>query len=169
MKKCYALPVAIGLLAGLIWAHDQMRGTAKAAVAGGDVEVEFGRPMFREEHLSAVEPGLVWRMGADKATSMTTSVNLKNGETVIPPGRYALLARYEGEQGWSLIVNEGEVRGSRREEARDVAVVPMKAAEVDVPAEHLTIELETWGESLALHVVWGATRLSAEFAAEPAS
>jgi hypothetical protein len=169
MKRHFAFSVGLALLAGMIWAHDQLRGTAKAAVAGGEVEVEFGRPMFREEHLAAVEPGLVWRMGADAPTSLTTSVKLKNGETVIRPGQYALLARFEGDDQWSLIVNSGDVRGSRRDEDEDVAVVPMTLAEVDFPADHLAIELETWGESVALHVVWGATRLSAEFAAEPAS
>lgn len=169
MKKFCAFPIAISMLAGMIWAHDQLRGTAKAAVAAGEVEIEFGRPMFREEHLAAVEPGLVWRMGADAPTTLTTSVKLKNGDSVIPPGEYALLARFEGDDKWSLIFNSGDIRGSRREEDKDVAVVPMQLAEVDLPAEHLAIELETWGESIAVHVVWGATRLTAEFTAEPAS
>lgn len=149
----------------LLWAHGNPRDVAEATLDGKKVQIEYGRPQLDgRDLLSAVDSGFVWRMGADAATTLTTETDLVSQAAVVPGGSYSLFARKKGERQWELIVNSANgIHGTQYDEAKNVAVVPLKFEEIESPVELFTIELEPAEGGVQFEMAWGNARLSATF------
>jgi hypothetical protein len=120
MMKTRNKILALGVLSVVVLApffvfgHGNERGQATLKLNGGNVSVEYGRPMLKGRDVFAmIEPGAYWRMGADKATTMTTDVDLITAEDQsIPPGTHTLLAHFIEKGKWTLVVAAGAARGT---------------------------------------------------------
>lgn len=152
------------------------RGTAKLTLNGKTVSVEYGRPALNgrkvEDLLGQVPAGEVWRLGADKSTTFTTSGDLKFGDVTIPKGVYSIWARKESDGSWKLVFNKQHGQwGTSHDAAQDFAAVPLsvekqgadKSAKAEKPAERVEISLEKENGAGEFSVEWGTMELTTTF------
>jgi hypothetical protein len=80
--------------------------TAKGTIDGVQISIEYGRPYVKGRKIwGGLNPlGQVWRLGADEATTMTTSGPLQIGTTAVPAGKHTLYMWVDEAQP-KLIVN----------------------------------------------------------------
>lgn len=136
------------------------RGHPVLQLGDNKIEVEHGRPTLRGRKPEAmIQPGLVWRMGANKPTTLSTQASLRFGEKVIPAGKYILQAKVIEAQTWRLLI--------QTEAESTVAEVPFTLQKLDKEVETLTITLEKKDKGGRLILQWGTLSLVADF--QPAS
>jgi len=162
-RLCFAAGAA-ALSMPLVLAHGNKPGTATASIGGGQVKVDFvGPSAMGRDVMSLLAPGSYWRMGADKATTLTTDVDLKFGSSVVPKGTYKLVAHLAEDKTWSLVVAEDLGSGSKPTKVIGQAKGVISSTEA--PVENMTIKLEGAGSRGKLILDWGNARLTAEFSA----
>ena len=144
---------AIGL------AHNP-RGKAEASFNGKAVTVEYGRPSLNgRDMLAQATPGMVWRLGSENATTITTEGDLMIGRNMAGAGAYTLFAK-KTDDGWDLLVNSkiGQ-SGLAHDPAKDLFSAPLKVETTDDSAEMFTISLMADGMNGTLRMQWGSTAL----------
>jgi Protein of unknown function (DUF2911) len=142
------------------------RGEAKATVGSAQVSVDYGRPSLRgRDPMEMMQPGQVWRMGADSPTTITSDQDLLFGKTRVPKGKHILLARLAEPGKWFLLVSSKSA--NQYDSSSKLAEVPMKLENASHPVEDLTIKLSVQGKQGVIQVIWGTSRLEASFSATP--
>ena len=135
---------------------DPDRGQAALQMGGGIVSVEYGRPPLKARELEKmIAPGQEWRMGSNAPTTLTTGVDLKFGDKVVPEGKYILKAKLNDQQEWHLLV--------QAEDQSPVAEIPLSFQKVDQSTENMTIELVEKGNGGRFILRWGNLTLSTDF------
>ncbi len=170
MKRMFvALFGAVVLAAFTLTAYAaNARGTAKLTLGGKTVSVEYGKPALNgrkvEDLLGRLAAGEVWRLGADKSTTLTTTGELKFGDVTVPKGEYSLWARKESDGSWKLVFNKQHGQwGTDHDAAQDLAAVPLKEEKGGKTAETVEIKLEQENGAGEFSVAWGAMELTATF------
>ena len=153
-----ALAAALAV-AALAFAHNP-RGKAEATFNGKAVTVEYGRPSLNGRDLLAqVTAGMVWRLGSENATTITTEGDLMIGSKTAPAGAYSLFAQ-KTDEGWNLLVNsETGQSGLARDPEKDLFSAPLKVEPTEDSAELFTITLMANGMNGTLRMQWGSTAL----------
>jgi len=150
-----ALAAAAALTASLAFAHGNPRAEVKATVGKATVTIEYGRPSLKgRDMLGQAADGTVWRVGADKATTLASDAPLSFGEASVPAGTYTVKARKAGD-AWVLLL---ESNGAATE-------VPLASAPLDESVELFTIALSADGGDGTLRLSWGNRSLTARFTA----
>lgn len=154
--------LALAALAAVALAHNP-RGTAKASFNGKLVSVDYGRPSLNgRDMLGQATPGMVWRLGSEGATTITTEGELMIGGNAAPAGSYTLFAR-KTDDGWNLLVNsETGQSGLAHNPENDLFTAPLKVEQTSDAAEMFTITLLADGMNGAMKMQWGNTALVAE-------
>jgi len=155
-------------VAGIAFAQRNPRATAMVMLRAKTVTIEYGRPSLHgrsvEEMLAQLQPGDIWRLGADKSTTFTTTGDLKIGDVTIPKGEYSLWARKETDNSWKLVFNKQHGQwGTDHDAAQDLAAVPLKETKVADSAEQVTIELSKAGTGGQISISWGKLNLTTTF------
>ncbi len=164
LSRIWIAAGAAALSMPLVLAHGNKPGTATATIGGGQVKVDYvGPAAMGRDVQSLLAPGSYWRMGADKATTLTTDVDLKFGGTVVPKGSYKLVAHLSEDKKWSLIVAED--LGSGSTPTKVIGKVGGTISSTEAPVENMTIKLESAGSKAKFILDWGNARLTAEFTA----
>lgn len=165
LSRIAVLAAAVAALTmPVVFGHGNKPGTSTTKVGAGEVTVDFVGPEAKgRDVLSLLQPGSYWRMGADKATTLTTDVDLKVGGTVVPKGSYKLVAHFAQDKSWSLVIAED--LGAGFAPTKVVAEVSGKISESSDVVENMTIQLEANGSQGTLTIAWGKARLSAAFQA----
>jgi hypothetical protein len=150
-----------------VLAQRNPRATSKLDAAGKFVMVEYGRPSLKgRDVLAMVEPGKVWRMGADKSTTFTSNARVSFGKVTIPEGSYSLWLKKIGDKSFELVFNKKSGQwGTEHESIDDLASVPMSLSEGTENVELFTINLNKGakGNGGELELLWGTTVLKAPF------
>lgn len=156
--------VAAMVAAPIVMGHGNKPGSSTAKIGAGEVKVEFSGPESKgRDVLSLLPPGAYWRMGADRATTLTTDVDLKFGDMTVPKGSYTLVAHFDENGEWSLIV--ADAVGSGYKPKTIIGEAAGTIVELDAEVENMVIKLETSGDQGKLILDWGTARLTAEFSA----
>ena len=145
--------------------QDSNRGTASATFGEQTVTVNYGRPkMEGRDMLGQATEGMVWRMGMNDATTISTSADMAFGDIVIPAGDYSLFMKKAGDS-WELIFNSQTGQwGTQHDAVLDVATVPMMTTENDESVDTFTIEVSAADEtSGTLAAKWGTAIVSCDF------
>ena len=161
-------------LAAPAWAQRNPRGTAKLDLNGKVVAVEYGRPSLRgrtvQQMLSRLGADGVWRLGADQATTFSTSQDLRFGGAVISKGEYSLWAKKQADGSWTLIFNKQHGQWGMnsdgladRDPNLDVVAVQLMESKAPSAVGQVTITLEKAENGAAISIVWGDMKLSANF------
>ena len=136
--------------------QSEERGHAVLQIGSNKIEVDHGRPALQGRKPEAmIQPGQVWRMGANDPTTLSTQGSLKFGDKVVPAGHYTLQAKFVAPQKWHLLIES--------DGGTIVAEVPFVLQKVDKAAELLTILLEKKGAGGRLVLQWGTLALATEF------
>lgn len=139
------------------------RDTVRATLAqGATVLLDYGRPSMRGRRIMGelVPFGRVWRTGANAATTLVASSDLRIGDAVVPRGTYTLFT-VPGEREWLLIVNRQTGQwGTQYDASRDLVRVPMQTATLERPVEQLTLRVEPASGATPARLVleWENTR-----------
>ena len=142
------------------------RGDASATFGDATVSINYGRPKLQgRDMLAQATDGIVWRMGMNEATQMTTDADLKFGTTVIPKGAYSLFMKKMSADQWELIFNKKTgMWGTEYSAADDLASVPLSLSTNAASVEAFTVELTAASETAgALKAMWGTHVLSCDF------
>ena len=152
----------VGLAATFALAHNP-RGKVEADFAGKAVTVDYGRPSLNgRDMLSQISPGMVWRLGSENATTISSEGSLMFGAAMIPAGSYSLFAE-KTEDGWNLLVNsETGLSGLARDPEKDILSTPLRVETEAESAEMFTITLTANGMNGAMKMQWGEMALVAD-------
>jgi hypothetical protein len=148
------------------------RAAGKPAV----IRIDYGQPHLRGRSINTatlVPLGTVWRLGANAATLLTTTVDLTLGDKAVPKGRYVMMALPE-RSGWTLILQQETTGGDNimvmaHDPAKDFVRVPLTATAATDVQETLSIALvpstEAGPAKGLLTISWDRARLSTTWAA----
>lgn len=124
------------------------RKAAEATIGGKKITLDYGAPSVRGRKIfGALVPfNKVWRLGANKATHLTTDGDITIGGLAVPKGTYTLFA-LPTEGGMTLIVNKQTGQwGTVYDEKQDLGRVEMKVVKLNTQAETMSLSLN--GDSL---------------------
>jgi membrane fusion protein, copper/silver efflux system len=159
-----ATALALAVASGLLLAHGNEVGSAKATLGNTKVSIDFHRPTLKgRDVMKLIHPGDLWRMGADIPTTIETDGDLDFGGTRVPKGKYFLMARYVEPGKWTLVVSTKSRQAY--EPSTKLAEIPMAVADGQSPMDAMDIQLTGKGTQGNLVIAWGTFRLSASFAA----
>jgi Protein of unknown function (DUF2911) len=150
------------------FAQKNPRATTKVDVAGKFVMIEYGRPSMKgRDVLALVEPGKVWRMGADKSTTFTSDARMSFGKVTVPEGSFSLWLKKVGDRSFELVFNKqtGQWGTQYPGSIDDVASVPLTFSEASEAVEMFTLSLARGAKANAgeLTLQWGKAVLKAPF------
>ena len=140
--------------------------SVRASVAGATIAVRYSRPAMRGRVIfgNVVPWNRVWRTGANQATLLETSSDVKVAGTTLPAGKYSLWT-LPSPTGWMLIVNRNTGQwGTEYDAQYDLVRLPMKVERLAQPVEQFTIAIEPRGKGGVLALAWERTRASVPLA-----
>jgi len=137
--------------------------TVKQRVGLTDIEIEYSRPSVKGRKIygELVPFGEVWRTGANSATKITFSTDVKLGGTAVPAGSYALFT-IPGAAEWTIILNKvtGQWGSYSYDEKNDLMRVKAKPVAMTESLETMTIAIhEVRDDSAQLVIAWDKTRV----------
>jgi hypothetical protein len=137
--------------------------TLKQRVGTTEIEIVYSRPSLKGRvMIGQVEPfGKVWRTGANNATTMAFSKDVKLGGKDVPAGKYALFT-IPGEEAWTIILNRnaGQWGAFSYDEAADVARVAVRPVRLSEPVETFEIGINDLRDgSATINLSWDRIRV----------
>lgn len=171
-----------GAAAALAQQQAAQRETATATFDGRKVAIEYGRPALKGRKLDALTAQLsadrIWRAGENQVTTLTTDTDLMIGDKRVPAGKYSVYMHAPAQGNWALVLNSDpgvrlkdiyaaaspdvadamwpRLDGYEKIAAKEVARIPLTAANPSSPAERFVIRLEpAKGGASALTLLWG--------------
>jgi hypothetical protein len=142
------------------------RDSVKAAIAGAEVSVNYGRPSKRGRAIfGGLEKwGKVWRTGANEATTIKTSKTLDFGGKQVPAGTYTLWTKIEENGKWELIINKQTGQwGTAYDEKQDLVRIPMTVTSTNPVVEMMEIQVKPAGKGGEIVVMWDTYKAVAPF------
>jgi hypothetical protein len=96
------------LLVSLSWAQESPPATAENTVDGVTITINYHSPKVKERTIwgELVPYDKVWRTGANNATTIEVSENVKIGKNKMPKGKYALFTIPKIGDTWTVIINK---------------------------------------------------------------
>jgi hypothetical protein len=137
--------------------------TLKQRVGLTDIEIVYSRPSLKNRQIfgGLVAYGEVWRTGANQATKLVFSTDVKLNGASIPAGTYGLFT-IPGEKEWTIIINKGAAQWGAYQYDEKNDLVRVKATPVKLPesVETFTIDFNDIRDgSATLNLVWEKTRV----------
>ncbi len=117
-----------------------------------------GRKIFGE----LVPLDKLWRTGANAATTLEVSTDVKIGGKDVPAGKYALFT-IPGKDKWTVIINKNADQGGTRnyDQKLDQARFEVKPGKAATKMERMTfLFTDTQDDSTSLQLVWDETRVT---------
>ena len=135
--------------------------TLKERVGLTDIEIVYSRPSVKGRKIfgGLVPYGEVWRTGANNATKITFSTDVKINGAAVAAGTYALFT-IPGADEWTIIINKGAAQWGafQYKEADDVVRVKAKAEKLPQHVESFVIAFDGLrDESADLLLAWDNT------------
>lgn len=138
-----------------------------------DVAVDYSRPSAKGRKIygGLVPYGEVWRTGANAATRISFSTDVKFDREMVPAGEYALVT-IPGEKEWTVILNKAtkEWGAYAYDDKNDVMRVIVKPVALAQPVETFTISVnDVKGDSCVLSLAWEKTLVQVKISADVAA
>jgi hypothetical protein len=119
-------------------------GLTEGKIGATDVKITYGRPKVKGREIwgTLVPYGKVWRAGADEASTITFSKDVKVEGKEVPAGTYALFAIPEKDK-WTIVLNKVPKQWGafRYDQAQDLVRVDVEPTMSETPVEELTYEI----------------------------
>ena len=141
------------------------RGKAEATVNGKAISISYGRPSLKGRDLLAqAKPGMVWRVGMNEATEITTAGDLNVGGKELKAGKYSLWVRKTGDDAWTLAFHpKTGVWGAPELKDGYAAELPLKLTKAETSAEELMIHVADKDGKGEIQIHWGTALLTGWF------
>lgn len=129
------------------------KAVAEGAIGSAEIEVNYHQPSARGRTMIGGEKvpyGVVWRTGANNATTFETSADIKVGGETLSKGKYGFFT-IPGEKEWTVIFNSVHDMWGKNDydEAKDMLRVKVPAGKSESYVETFTISVENDGLVLA--------------------
>ena len=157
-----ALILTIGLQAQIQTPQPSPFQKIEQKVGLTDVILEYSRPSMRGRTVygNLVPYDKIWRTGANANTKITFSHDVEIGKRMVKAGTYAIFTK-PGASNWDVYFYTDSNNWGAPEKWDDSKV----AAKVNVPAQPMTMEVETFtmtfddltNDSANLGILWGKT------------
>lgn len=141
------------------------QGVIKQRVGITDIEVTYNRPSAKGRKIfgGLVPYGQVWRTGADAATRVSFSTDVKLNGAAVPAGTYELFT-IPGESEWTVIVqavkDKAQWGSYAYDPKNDTARFTAKPAAFPYPVETFAINIgEITQTKATLALFWESTRV----------
>lgn len=126
-----------------------------------DVAIEYSRPSMKGRKIygDLVPFGELWRTGANMATTLTFSDDVKIGGKDLKAGSYALFT-IPGKDKWTIILSTNTSQGGtgNYKESEDALRVDVKPIVMDATVETFLINIEdVKSKSALIEIVWEHT------------
>jgi hypothetical protein len=147
---------------GRLSPHESVGGT----VDGAQLTIVYGRPSMRGRTIfgGLVPYGRVWCPGADEATTLTSTHDLRLGDLRVPAGPHTIWLLPTNDL-WTLIVSK-ESSGFHTQYLpnQDLGRVPVRKRDLSTPVEVLTFAIVgDSGGGGSIVMSWEKTEISARF------
>lgn len=133
--------------------------TAHHEKQGLEVTVEYCRPYKKNREIfgGLVPFGKVWRTGANEATIIKFTKNVKIAGKDLKAGTYTLWTIPTPGQ-WTIVIN-GEVGqwGTEYDETKDILRVQAPSSKLPVPLEMLIIDFTDVASGIEMLIKWDST------------
>jgi hypothetical protein len=165
LRKCLTVVLVLGLVVACAAQQASKRGTAEALVHGKKVSISYGRPSLQGRDLLAQAPdGMVWRLGMNEATEITTDGTLVVDGKELTAGKYTLWVRKTGADTWTLAFHpKTGVWGKPELREGYAAETPLKLAKATDSAEQLMVDLADKSGTAEIKIHWGTALLTGSF------
>lgn len=146
-----------------------LSGPRGSSLAPQTIRIDYGQPHLRGRALHAgglVPLDSVWRLGANEATELETTIDLTIGGQAVPKGKYSLFA-LPSASGWKLIVNKNTGQwGTNYAAEHDLVRVDLRKRTLTQPVESFSMWLIPTQNSASgeLRFAWGDAELSTTWA-----
>jgi hypothetical protein len=121
-----------------------------------------GRVIFGDAQAGALIPyGTYWRLGANSATEITLSKDVKIGDKDLKAGSYRMYA-IPGQASWQIAFNSelGKWGFDEPNHDLDVLKVDAPASKSDMPVEQFKISFSNDSVNLSMNLDWENTHVS---------
>jgi len=146
---------------------------AAARPAPHSITLDYGQPHARGRVIAGalIPYGEVWRLGANEATTLTTTVDLDIGGVNVPKGTYALHALATASSMQLIVSKKIGANANVYDAAQDLARIPMRLHARTEGVESLQIALAPTGADAplggTLRVLWGTVDATVAYLAKP--
>ena len=127
------------------------------------VKITYGRPHKRGRDIfgELVPFGKIWRTGANEATEITITNDIKIADNELEAGSYTLFT-IPNEEAWTIILNSdlGQWGSYKYQEKYDVLRFDIPVEKIDAVYEPFTIEFEQLESVTNLVLMWDQTKIS---------
>jgi hypothetical protein len=147
---------------GRVSPHESVTGS----VDGAQLTIVYGRPSMRGRKIfgGLVPFGRVWCPGADEATTLSSTKDLRLGDLRVPAGPHTIWILPTGDL-WTLIVSrESSGFHTQYRPSQDLGRVPVQKRDLSTPVDVLTFVIvhePSGGGSIAMS--WEKTEISTRF------
>ena len=145
----------------------------KQDFAIGSIELSYSRPGIKgrkyfEENSELAPVGKVWRTGANAATTVTFSDDVKINGVDVKAGKYGLLTIPGKDEFTLIITKQTEVTNPNDyKQSEDVVRVTAKRIELGMFIENFTIQFANiTNTACELHLMWGNTAVAMPISTE---
>jgi Protein of unknown function (DUF2911) len=168
LKRTSSILLGLGLALVFItlnaFGHGNEHAKTEAVIGNAKVSIEYAKPTLKGRDINTlIQPGQMWRLGADVPTVIESDADLDFGGTVVPKGKHVLLARLIAPGQWSLVVSSQPIYSY--EPSAKLAEVPLKLEQMKDPVEALSIQLSSESGQGIIQIAWGTQKLTASFKA----
>jgi hypothetical protein len=141
--------------------------SVSASIDGSDLTITYGRPSMRGRKIfgSLVPFDRVWCPGADEATTLDSTRELRIGTLTVPPGPHTIWVLPTTET-WTLVVSK-EPSGfhTNYNRSADLGRIELRKRDVSDPVEQLTFAISKNPEGAGgiIAMTWETTEVSVPF------
>lgn len=139
--------------------------TAKVSQRVGltDVSVEYSSPGVKDRVIwgELVPWDELWRTGANAATKLTVSQDVKVGGKPVPAGTYSLFMIPKKDGDWTVVINQDPNLGGTRgyDEKKDVARIQAKTEAIPKRERMTFLFADTTDDATSLDLEWDEVRV----------
>jgi len=145
--------------------------TSIVTVDGSEMFIDYGRPYTRGRKIfgSLIRWDEVWCPGADEATYISTTKNLKVAGLDVPAGKYSLWIQPLEDKPWMLVVSKDwDTFHTAYRSRYDLGRVAMQKEALPENVEQLTFTIEpnSGAKGGRIAMAWATTKVSVPFTVE---
>lgn len=142
---------------------------AKATLKDTYIKVTYARPHKKGRVVfgELVPFGKVWRLGANDATEITITKDVKMAGNAVAAGTYTMFCIPEADK-WTIILNKelGQWGAYRYSEKADLLRFTVPVAKSDKVYEPFTIKLDAKGTEANMSIIWDETQVNIPISVE---
>ena len=143
---------------------------AESTIDGAAITIEYGRPSLKgRSEAQLMPPGSPWRLGADQATTITSSKPLTFGSVKLTANTAYTLNAIPGDKEWQLVfgkLDKPAQWGIPYQPALELGKTKMTVGKAAAPVEQLTISIDDTAAGGTLRIEWGTVSATAPFKVE---